>query len=53
MDDALIWKVPFGRLTAPVVASSVVEGMIAGCPEIVVGWMNVAAVKYLLLLLPD
>ena len=53
MNDALIWKIPCGRLTAPVVASSVVKGMIAGCPEIVVGWFNVLSVKYVLLLLPD
>jgi short-subunit dehydrogenase len=53
MDDALIWKFPIGGLTAPIVASSVVRSMISGCPEIVVGWLNVVCVKFLFLLLPE
>lgn len=53
MNDAFIWKIPCGHLTAPVVASSVVKEMIVGCPEIVVGWSNVLLIKYVLLLLPD
>lgn len=34
MDDALIWKVPIGTLTAATVASSVVKGIITGSPHL-------------------
>ncbi len=53
MKDATIWKIPFGKITAQVVARSTVNAMIRGSPEIVVGWFNTLSVKFVFLLLPD
>lgn len=52
MSDALIWQVPFGKLTAPIVASTTVQGMICGHAEIVVGWFNTISVRCVFLMLP-
>ena len=52
MMDALVWKVPIGRLNAATVASSIVKGMISGTPELVVGWFNFLCVRYVFLFLP-
>eukprot|EP00554_Chaetoceros_debilis_P010283 CAMPEP_0194107532 /NCGR_PEP_ID=MMETSP0150-20130528/7398_1 /TAXON_ID=122233 /ORGANISM="Chaetoceros debilis, Strain MM31A-1" /LENGTH=354 /DNA_ID=CAMNT_0038795973 /DNA_START=256 /DNA_END=1320 /DNA_ORIENTATION=- len=41
MTDSLLWKVPFGQLTAEIVAKSAVNAMLKGHQEIVVGWVNV------------
>lgn len=53
MSEALVWKFPIGSLTAASVASSVVRGLIAGCPELVIGWLNVICVNYIFALLPS
>lgn len=44
MTDSLIWKVPFGQLTAEIVAKTAVNAMCKGHQEIVVGWLNVILV---------
>jgi len=41
MDDAVIWKLPFGILTPEIVAATTIRSMIIGNHEVVVGWLNV------------
>ena len=40
MANALIWKIPAGRLTPEIVAESTVKAIIQGRQEVVVGWLN-------------
>jgi len=41
MEDAFIWKIPFGILTPEIVATTTVRSMLIGNSEVVVGWINV------------
>lgn len=53
MPEATIWKLPFGRLTSSIVATSTITAMIHGSPEVVVGWFNVLSCRFMFLLMPQ
>ncbi len=52
MTDSFIWDFPLVTLTPDTVAFSSVKAMIAGYPEVVVGWLNTIFVKVVSSLFP-